>query len=187
MANNDGDNDGQLQGLARRIQGLEINAVAIHGSKNVELSRLDKQNILLNHIILPHFLPQTDSPQFYQSELQLFDEIFKSVMDLSKNIPSKTVALFKSMHNIYHNLNAMNVSQEINALRPGDTFAMFVRRQNYAFMVYVPSDERIVHGKPQNAIVATFPGRLHPSEVYKYESDIEVIFTPIKNSKLKIH
>lgn len=181
MANNDDDDDGQFQRLIATIQGLEIGGT---GSKRVELSPLEKQDILLNHIILPHFLPQTDSPQFHQIELQLFDEMIKNVMDLSEHIPPKTIKLFKRMHKIHHKLTAKNISKEINALQPGDTFAMFVRRQNCTFMVYVPPDENdyyILHGKPENAIVATFPGRLHPNEVYKCDSDIEVTF------KSKIH
>lgn len=174
----DDDDDAQMQSLASIMQGLEIDGI---GSKTVRyLSPLEQQNILLNHIILPHFLPASTGPRFHNTELKLFDEMFKTVMDLSHSIPAKTVALFKSMHTIHHKLTPKVVSKEINALQPGDTFAMFVRRQNCTFMVHVPPDERIVHGKPQNAIVATFTGRLHPNEVYNCDSDIEVNFHPLK-------
>lgn len=166
------DNGGEIQSVVATMQGLEIDGIK---SKNGHLCPLEKQNILLNHIILPRFLPQSNTPQFHQTELQLFDEMYENVMDLSEVIPSKTVALFKSMHKVHHKLTPTDVSKEINALQPGDTFAMFVRRQNCTFMVYVPPDENIANGRPQNAIVATFPGRLHPNEVYKCDSDIEVI------------
>lgn len=43
-------------------------------------------------------------------------------------------------------------------------------------MIYVPPDEMVADGKPLNAIVATFPGCSHPNDVYKCDSDIEVIF-----------
>lgn len=169
----DDDDDGEMQELTSPMRGLEIDGME---SKRRQLSPLQKQNILLNHIILPQFLPATTSPRFHQTELKLFDEMFNTVMDLSHSIPKETVALFKSMHKIHHKLTPANVSREINALQPGDTFAMFVRRQNCAFIVHVPAGDAVVNGKPQNAIVATFPGRLHPNEVYKAESDIEVNF-----------
>lgn len=162
MANND-DDDGPSERL-------------------IELTPMQKQDILLNHIILPHFLPQSNSPNFHQSELQLFDEMYKNVIHLIKYIPWRTVELFKSMHKIHHkpistDILKENILMEINALQSGDTFATFVRRQNCTFIIYVPPNENIVYGKPENAIVATFPGRLHPNEVYKCDGDIEVIFT----------
>lgn len=52
---------------------------------------------------------------------------------------------------------------------------MFVRRQNCAIMIHMKSVEANEANEFGNVIVATFPGNLHPSEVYKYDSDIEVI------------
>lgn len=179
----DDDDYGQIQRLTGTMQGLDIAGM---GSYKVESGSVEKQNILLNHIILPRFIPQSDSPSYYGTELQLFDEMIGNVMDLSEIIPSKTVALCKSMHKIHHDQAPKNISEEINALQPGDTFAMFVYRQNCTFMIYVPPDENVIDGKPQNAIVATFPGRLHPNEVYKCNSDIEVCVSLCTKIKTQI-
>lgn len=173
----DSDDDSQIEEVRGKMQGPATAAAGME-SINVELTPFEKQNALLTHVILPRFLPQYQPLQtYYHTELKLFDEMYENVMDLSGIIPSETVALFKSMHNVHHNLTSTNIYNEINALQPGDTFAMFVRRQRCTFMIYVPTDdENLVYGKPQTAIVATFPARMHPDEIYKCDSDLEVIF-----------
>lgn len=57
----------------------------------------------------------------------------------------------------------------------GDTFAMFVRRQNCVILVHMSQDGMVDAEKSQNVIVATFPANLHPGEIYKYDSDLQVI------------
>lgn len=132
------------------------------------------QDMLLNHVILPRYLPQSKSRHFHQTELKLLDEMVENVVNLSQRIPSKTVQLFEKMRKIHHDRSPKNISKEINALQPGDSFAMFVRRQNCVFLIYAPSDVNVVAGKPQSVIVSTFPGNLHPKEVYNCNSDLEV-------------
>lgn len=171
----DDDDDGEMDCLATAMHGLGIDGMGNEVT-------LEQQNILLNHIILPHYLPESTSPKFHQTELRMFDEIYKTVMDLhlsnTNGIPERTVELFRSMHKIHveNGMTSKDVSNEINALQPGDTFAMFVRRQNSAFLIYMPPDENTVNANQQNVIVATFPGRLHPNEVYKWNCDVQVIF-----------
>lgn len=141
-------------------------------SKN--LTAQEWQDMLLNHIVLPRYLPQSKSRHFHQTELKLLNEMVENVVNLSQKIPPKTVQLFEKMRKIHHERTPSNISKEINALQPGDSFAMFVRRQNCVFLIYAPPDENIVAGQPQNVIVSTFPGNLHPKEVYKCDSDMEV-------------
>lgn len=175
----DSDDDSQIGTGA-----TQDSAAAGMESMKVELTPLEKQNALLTHVILPRFLPQSESLQtYYHTELKLFDEMCENVMDLSGIIPSETVALFKSMHKAHHNLNSTTIFNQINALQPGDTFALYVRRQNCAFMIHVPTDENLVYGKPHHAIVATFPARMHPDEIYKCDSDLEVIFYCLSSPK----
>lgn len=138
------------------------------------------QDMLLNHIILPRHLPQTKSRFFHQTELKLLDQMVENVVNLSDKLPPKTVKLFEKMRKIHHNRSVTNISNEINALQPGDTFAMFVRRQNCVFQIYVPPDANVADGKPQCVIVSTFPGNLHPNQVYNCDSDMEVISILLK-------
>lgn len=132
------------------------------------------QDMLLNHIILPRILPQSKSRHFHQTELNILDEMVKCVEMLSEHIPSETVRLFRRMKNVHFNLSPNNVANEINGLRTGDSFAMFVRRQNCTFMIHAPKDNNQINQVPHTVIVATFPGNLHPNEVYEHDSDIEV-------------
>lgn len=135
-----------------------------------------RQEMVLNYAVLPRILPQEKPKELHRTELQMIAQMIGKVVDLSGILPSKTIESFKRLGRV-HDLNVPNVeevTEQINSLRSGDTFAMFVRRQNCTFTIYVPPYESIGDGIPENMIVATFPGNLHPNEVYKYESDIEV-------------
>lgn len=144
-----------------------------------DVSEVDSQEVqdtLLTHIILPRFLPQ-QKPRFYH-ELDLMSRIVDTVENLDEWIPSKTVELMQKLRRVHFECTPQVISEEINALRPGDTFAMFVRRQNCAFMIHKPSNGmvKVEDEIASNVIVATFPGNLHPGEIYKHDSDIEVNF-----------
>lgn len=99
-------------------------------------------------------------------------EMVANVIGLSGKIPDQTVKLFQSLRTIHDESipSAGTIRTEINALRPGYSFAMFVRRQNCMFIIHAPTK----NGVPNDVIVATFPGNLHPNEVYQSDSDIEV-------------
>lgn len=139
----------------------------------MELSIAHNEDELLEHIILPRILPQEKSSMLYKTELELMKKMVENVENMADIIPLKTVELFQRMQRVHMICEKGNVSQEINALRPGDTFAMFVRLQHTAIMIHVPSNEKI--NDVQNVIVSTIP-TLHPGEIYKHDSDFEVIF-----------
>lgn len=139
----------------------------------MELSIAHNEDELLEHIILPRILPQEKSSKLYKTELELMKKMVENVENMADIIPSKTGELFQRMQRVHMICEKGNVSQEINALRPGDTFAMFVRLQHTAIMIHVPSNEEINDVK--NVIVSTIP-TLHPGEIYKHDSDFEVIF-----------
>ena len=128
---------------------------------------------LMIHIILPRILPQEKSSKLYKTEVDLMKKMVENVENMANVLPSKTVALFQRLHRVHMVRTKENVSHEINALCPGDTFAMFVRLQHTTIMIHVPSNEKINDVK--NVIVSTIP-TLNPDEIYKYNSDFEVIF-----------
>ena len=135
-----------------------------------------KQDMLLRHVILPRLLPQEKSSYFHQTELQLIHEMIQNVVNLYPKIPFQTAKLFLSFFQIHKELvpNESTISKEINELKPGHSFAMFVRRQNCMFVIHAPPNQP-TNTAPQEVFVATFPGNLHPDEVYQHDSDIEVI------------
>lgn len=134
---------------------------------------------MLTHVILPRFLPQRISAHLHATELHLLHEIVKNLEDLSEMVPKQTVKLFQSLRRIHNEieLNADTISSEINKLRPGDSFAIFVRRQRWMFMIHAPpsNDESAASTESEEVILATFPGNVRPSEIYKPKSDISVI------------
>lgn len=130
---------------------------------------------LLLHVILPRVLPNTWPSSFYRAEESLLSHMVKNIVNSRECMPPKTIEMFQRLERMHLSFTPTNISNEINELKSGDTFAIYVRRQNCMFIVYVPSSEGVSDSKIQNVIVATFPGNLHSSEIYKHDSDIEVI------------
>lgn len=133
----------------------------------------------MHHVILPRVLPQQKSRFLFSTELELLNRMVKNVEHLAESLPPKTVDLFRRLQRVHTECTPQVVSTEINKLRPGDTFAMFVRFQYCAIMIHVPDDEQV--DDIQNVIEATFPGCVHPREIYTYDGDIEVHFYVFSN------
>lgn len=134
----------------------------------------NKFEYLLYHIVLPRVLPQKKSNDFEHHELLLLSRLNDVIKDCSEWIPLATVRLFNSLKTTHMNRTADFVSKEIRALQPGDTFAMFVRRQNCGLMIYMPIDGNTQADKQETVVVTTFPGNLHIKEIYQHQSDIKV-------------
>lgn len=127
---------------------------------------------LVNHIVLPHVLPTCRSDDFEEEDsalLKLMQFSIKSSVDL---LPTSTVRLFETLRNIDSNHSSEIIHEEINALEPGNTFAMFVRQQNTAFMIYMPPEQNDNENK--NVIVSTW-GSVSPLQIYVNPSDLQVI------------
>lgn len=139
---------------------------------------------LFNHVLLPRVLPH--EKQRHALELKLMNMMVENVKSLAKYLPPKTVTLFKDFQKVHLECTPKVISESINNLCFGETFALFVRRQNTLFMIYVPlgeddsDDGDDGDGDLEDVIVATFPGNLHPKEIYANDSDIAVIFFPDK-------
>lgn len=137
--------------------------------------RQNKYEDLLYHIVLPRLLPQERPKDYEHMDLMLLSHLVDTVENSSEWIPSATVRLFQSLKRTHMNRTSKSISTEINALEPGNSFAMFVRRQNCALMVHMPKEEADVHSdEMKKVIVMTFPANLHPKEVYSHSSDLEV-------------
>lgn len=137
-----------------------------------EDSLQEKHELLMNHIILPRYLPQSKPNDRHHEERELMSQMIENVNELSAWIPENTVNMFASLDRILRSCTPEMVAHEIRSLKPGHTFAMFVRRQNCALMIHMPKNDDNM--QTDRVIVATFPGNLHPKYVYSGESDIEV-------------
>lgn len=137
-------------------------------AKRPKLSEQEKQELLMNHVVLPRFLPQQKSSNRYDEDLGLMWSMIAKVDQLAAHVPARTLKMFQSLHRVHRQPTAGTISTEIRALKPGETFAMFVRRQNCAVMIHMPP------GQSDRVIVSTFPGNLHPKVVYEANSDLEV-------------
>lgn len=132
-----------------------------------------KHERLMNHVVLPRYLPQEKSPHLHEEELSLLTHIAETVESLSDFIPANTLTMMRKMNRVHRSLTPDSITTEIRSLKPGETFAMFVRRHNTAFMIYaLPNDE-------EHAIVATFPGNVHPEAVYGNQGDLQVCIQEI--------
>lgn len=140
-----------------------------------EPNQLDYHSILLSHVVFPRVLPQ-QKPR-YVHELDLITLMVENVVKLSKWIPPKTIELMETLKMVHVDGKPRPsiISDAIDSLSPGESFAMFVRRQNCMLIIYMPFNQISNIKEMQNVIVATYPGNLHPSEIYKHNSDVEVI------------
>ncbi|XP_055310983.1 uncharacterized protein LOC129573873 [Sitodiplosis mosellana] len=137
-------------------------------NKEPDFTYQERHEVLMNHVILPRYLPQERSKNFHNEELALLSNMVENVERLAKSLPRNTVNMFHGLARVHKTLTPSVVSTEIRNLKPGDTFAMFVRRQNCAMMIHMPperGDDRV--------IAAIFPGNLHPKHISAAESDIE--------------
>lgn len=142
----------------------------------IEYDESKQQNVLLEHVILPRVLPQ--KKQSFQYEQMLIGELIESVENISAFLPQKTADMMSRLKRVNSECTPTVVSQLINGLRAGDTFSMFVRRQNTAIMFHVPNHTALDNdGYPVDIVVATFPGCFHPRTIYQHESDLEVNYS----------
>lgn len=133
---------------------------------------------LLTHVVLPRVLPQQTSPDLWQQELDLLSHMSDNVQEMCEWLPPATVRLFESLKKIHMNIRPELVAEEIRMLEPGDTFGMFIRRQNCALMIHMPVEGNTNQPTElRNVIISTFPGNIHPKEVYGHSSDIQVQLT----------
>lgn len=143
-----------------------------------EATERDDDEFILNHVILPRYL--RPEKQKYANQLKLMDRMVENVVDLAKFIPDKTVDLMKRLKRIHIPSADVDfeteIRRQIQQLQRGaiDTFAMFVRRQNCTFMVHALPNANGNNRRPE-FVLATFPGDLPSSEIYKHDGDIEVV------------
>lgn len=136
---------------------------------------VETQNILLNHVVLPRVLPQEKARFMHQQELVI--QLVDTVENVSEWLPTKSVEMMERLKRVTREYTRTVVSEIINELEPGDSFSMFVRRQNTTIMFYIPKTDENSAEEPQNIIVTTFMGTLHPKEIFKHESDLEVSYS----------
>lgn len=127
---------------------------------------------LLNHVVLPRVLPEGYHKDHEDQEMTLLSIMVQTVEKNSEWIPSATVRLCQRLKRAHMSRTPETVSTEISKLQPGETFAMFVRRQNTGLMIHMPNEQ--VPNVEKTVNVVTFPGNVHPKEIYDHTSDLEV-------------
>lgn len=138
---------------------------------------------LLNHVVLPRFIPNTANVDLQLQESNLLIRVSESVKSLSKWLPSNTVRMFKSFELVQQMRTPDVITDEINKLQPGETFAMYVRCQNTVFMCHMPAHQSN-DSKPNettSVIVGTFPGRIAVKHIYSHQTDLEVRMQNTRN------
>lgn len=128
---------------------------------------------LMNQIVLPRYLPQYRTPHFAVEELELLKRLVETVGSLKNDVPINTVQMMRSLDDVHQKPYPKTIRKNIGELQPGGTFAMFVRSQNCALLIHMLPEEE-APADSENIVVATFPGKLHPKEVYGNPSDLEV-------------
>lgn len=116
---------------------------------------------LLHHVVLPRVLPNVlEKSKIEEHELMLVDKLTASIEQSAKYLPASTVKNFQNFNQLHKDRDPKLVSQQINELRPGKTFAMLLKKQHTVFMIHMPDDERGIVN------IGTFPSRCDAKQVY---------------------
>lgn len=129
---------------------------------------------LLNHILLPRFISANAQKELFGQEISLLSRLCETVTAASKWLPTSTVDLIKSFERVHQsNESEETIYDELNKLKPGQTFAMFVRQRNTVFMCHMPTirGKRMAADKLQSVNIATFEGQIDPKDIYSNPMD----------------
>lgn len=141
-------------------------------AKSIDTMDLETHDILLNHVVLPRVLPQEKSRFIHEQALVV--QFIENVENVSEWLPEKTVEMMDRLKRVTREHTRDVITEIINELEPGDSFSMFVRRQNCAIMFHIPATEEANAPDLLNIVVGTFLGTLHPREIFNHENKIEV-------------
>lgn len=134
----------------------------------------DLENDLLNHVLLPRFLPHTKHTESYEHELELLQRMVELIEVQDEWIPTSTIEMLRNLNYIQADCLPETIFEQINALTPGNTFAMFVKCQNCVFVIYMPPTDIKKPNETTTVILATFPGNFDPKIINKTIDDFEV-------------
>lgn len=134
---------------------------------------------VLNHVLLPRFIPPDANLDYDQQEANILIRMNEAARSLADYLPSGTVAMFASFVNVQQMHSVKTIRDGVNSLLPGHTFAMYVRSQNTVFMCHMPvnASTDAAPNETTPVIVATFPGRIGVKHVYSHPSDLVVSLT----------
>lgn len=127
----------------------------------------------LNHIILPHFVPDDANADIEHQTSTILAHWKKVIRDAAAWLPAATVAMVEGFVRVYESPSANTIKTNIGRMEAGSTFAMYVKWQNTAFVCHMPA----YAGEPNEAtevIIATFPGQVAAKSVYGGGVDLEV-------------
>lgn len=121
---------------------------------------------LLNHIILPRFLPDKLPEMDDNHESYLMNKFLETIKDCAEWIPDRTTEAMKAFKKTHDNRTGESISEQIKKLEPGHTFSMLIKNQKCVFMIHVPYDD--INENETNVVqIATFPSCVIPNEMYK--------------------
>lgn len=128
---------------------------------------------VLNHVILPRTLPKELPENAANEENVLISRMTEAVVSCAGWIPERIVRNFQRFKRTHSDLTAKTVSRQIDALEPGDTFAVLVKQQKCVFLVHMPLSEEDAYGTKMVQI-GTFPSAASSKEIYKCSGDLQV-------------
>lgn len=134
-----------------------------------EDAEIDENEFILNHVVLPRYLPPEQMT--YAKQLELAKLFVKNILDTPQT-PEETIKFFKQFERVHQDVSANALipilSEELESLQPNDTLAMIVHRQNCTLLIKKREDD---------VILATFRCDIDANEIYSHESDLEVTFS----------
>lgn len=161
-----------VNALAAAVQQLPANDVL---AANAASAATVTQANLLNHIVLPRFISAEAGVDAFAQEMTLLSRLNESVRGSLAWMPANTARLLASFERVHQSTESEDaIHAELNGLRPGATFAMYVRRRNTVFMCHMPARRATDGSVP--VVVATFAGQVDAQDVYTSAMDLMVSY-----------
>lgn len=132
------------------------------------------ENDLLIHVLLPRSLPQYKRDKSYEHGLELMQRMVGLIELQGERIPQATIEMLRNMLYVQADYLPETICEQINALTPGKTFAMFVNSQNCVFVIYMPANECEEPNEATTVIVATFFSNVDRKRINRTMNDFEV-------------
>lgn len=149
---------------------LLIRSPSVPVDRNIPISSTEEDDILLDHVLLPRVFSLNTPEELLKAESNIISQMIRIADDwASKWLSRKTADLLRMLESLHIGCSTQTVCDNINNLRPGDSFAMFVRAQHCGILIHLP-----VGRNSDEVIVATFPAFLESNEIYNRDSGIEV-------------
>lgn len=128
---------------------------------------------MIDHMFLPRKLFEASTKMLHEVENTLLEHFITILETFHEkgDLPDTTIDFFRNLRKIHTDrasLNKQTIARQIDAVKPGQMFGMYVREQNCGILIYAPKN------LAAEWIFSTFHPSLENEVISGNENDIQV-------------